>query len=68
MLPARRSDPARALALDGVLERLTGGAAGREAPDNPDGWVTAVRRQPAAPAHPAGLSRRMRYDARQIIA
>ena len=50
MLPARRSDPARALALDAVLDRLTGGPAGRENPDNPDGWVTAVRRQPAAPA------------------
>ncbi|HXR45079.1 MAG TPA: DEAD/DEAH box helicase, partial [Pseudolysinimonas sp.] len=50
MLPARRSDPARALALDAVLDRLTGGPAGHDSPDNPDGWVTAVRRQPAAPA------------------
>src|SRR6187399_481693 len=50
MLPARRSDPARALALDAVLDRLTGGPAGQDSPDNPDGWVTAVRRQPAAPA------------------
>src|SRR5688572_26166777 len=50
MLPARRSDPARALALDAVLDRLTGGPAGNDTPDNPDGWVTAVRRQPAAPA------------------
>jgi len=49
MLPARRSDPARALALDAVLDRLTGGPTGLESPDNPDGWVTAVRRQPAAP-------------------
>jgi DEAD/DEAH box helicase domain-containing protein len=48
MLPARRSDPAQALALDAVLERLTGGA--RERADNPDGWVTAVRRQPASSA------------------
>ena len=50
MLPAklpRQSDPARALALDAVLNRLTGGPAGLESPDNPDGWVTAVRRQPA---------------------
>jgi len=43
------SDPARALALDAVLDRLTGGPAGLACPDNPDGWVTAVRRQPAAP-------------------
>jgi DEAD/DEAH box helicase domain-containing protein len=53
MLPAklpRQSDPARALALDAVLDRLTGGPAGVECPDKPDGWVTAVRRQPAAPA------------------
>jgi DEAD/DEAH box helicase domain-containing protein len=53
MLPARlrtTSDPARALALDAVLHRLTGGPAGLECPDNPDGWVTAVRRQAAAPA------------------
>ena len=50
MLPAKRSDPARALALNDALDRLTGGPAGLECPDNPDGWVTAVRRQPAAPA------------------
>jgi DEAD/DEAH box helicase domain-containing protein len=55
MLPVRRSsDPARALALNDVLDRLTGGTAGPAGlecpPDNPDGWVTAVRRQPAAPA------------------
>jgi DEAD/DEAH box helicase domain-containing protein len=50
MLPVKRSDPARALALNDALDRLTGGPAGLDCPDNPDGWVTAVRRQPAAPA------------------
>jgi DEAD/DEAH box helicase domain-containing protein len=53
MLPAklpRQSDPARAQALDAVLDRLTGGPAGLECPDNPDGWVTAVRRQLAVHA------------------
>jgi DEAD/DEAH box helicase domain-containing protein len=48
MLPARRSDPAQALALEAVLDRLTGG--GRDRPDNPDAWVTAIRRLPASPA------------------
>jgi DEAD/DEAH box helicase domain-containing protein len=37
----RGGDPA----LEGVLNRLTGGAA--ERPDMPDAWVTAVRRLPA---------------------
>src|SRR6187549_2866193 len=64
MLPARRSDPARALALDAVLDRLTGGPAGHDSPDNPDGWVTAVRRQPAAPAvlapFPEAVDQRLR--------
>ena len=47
MLPAKRTAPARTLALDAVLDRLTGPQPDRA--DNPDGWVTAVRRQPAAP-------------------
>jgi DEAD/DEAH box helicase domain-containing protein len=42
MLPARRSDPAHDIALQSVLDRLTGGVPDR--PDNPDGWVTAIRR------------------------
>jgi DEAD/DEAH box helicase domain-containing protein len=58
------SDPARALALNDVLDRLTGGPSGREYPDNPDGWVTAVRRQAAAPAafapFPAAVDERLR--------
>ena len=42
MLPARRTDPAHDIALQSVLDRLTGGVPDR--PDSPDGWVTAVRR------------------------
>ena len=48
MLPAKRTDPAHDLALQGVLDRLTGGVG--ERPDQPDGWVTAVRRLPARSA------------------
>ncbi len=47
-IAVRRSDPAHDLALQGALERLTGGAV--ERPDTPDGWVTAVRRLPARDA------------------
>jgi DEAD/DEAH box helicase domain-containing protein len=47
MLPAR-TDVAQDQALQGALDRLTGGAADR--PDAPDGWVTAVRRLPAQSA------------------
>jgi DEAD/DEAH box helicase domain-containing protein len=42
MLPARRTDPAHDQALTAALDRLTGGTPDR--PDNPDGWVTTVRR------------------------
>src|SRR5687767_3588405 len=48
MLPARRTDPAHDQALQTVLDRFTGGLADR--PDNPDAWVTAVRRLPAKTA------------------
>src|SRR5688572_22902891 len=44
MFPARRTDPAHDLALTAALDRLTGGTPDR--PDNPDGWVTTVRRLP----------------------
>jgi DEAD/DEAH box helicase domain-containing protein len=44
MLPARRTDPAHDQALAAALDRLTGGTPDR--PDNPDGWVTTVRRLP----------------------
>jgi DEAD/DEAH box helicase domain-containing protein len=48
MLPARRTDPAHDLALQGAVDRLTGGVPDR--PDRPDAWVTAVRRLPAREA------------------
>ncbi len=62
MLLARRTDPAHEVALQTVLDRLTGGLAGR--PDAPDGWVTAVRVLPARSADyaafPAGVDGRLR--------
>jgi hypothetical protein len=66
MLPAKlpkQSDP------PGVgARRRPGPPDGRtcrlECPDNPDGWVTAVRRQPAAPAacapFPDAIDQRLR--------
>ena len=45
MLPAKRTDPALDQALQTVLDRFTGGAL--ERPDDPDAWITAVRRLPA---------------------
>src|SRR6266545_599009 len=53
MLPARRTDPAHDIALQSVLDRLTGGVPDR--PDSPDGWVTAVRRLPARAAEYASF-------------
>ena len=53
MLPARRTDSAHDNALQTVLDRLTGGAA--ERPDQPDAWVTAVRRLPARAAEYAAF-------------
>jgi DEAD/DEAH box helicase domain-containing protein len=48
--------------LQSVLDRFTGGIA--ERPDNPDGWVTAVRRLPARTASyadfPDGVDARLR--------
>ena len=62
MLLAKRTDPAHEIALQSVLERLTGGLA--ERPDAPDGWVTAVRCLPARcaeyAAFPAGVDDRLR--------
>jgi len=59
MLPASLPISSRAVrtrgtdpALEGVLERLAGGAV--ERPDLPDGWVTAVRRLPAREAQFGG--------------
>ncbi len=61
-IAVRRSDQALDLALQGALDRLTGGATDR--PDTPDGWVTAVRTLPARTAHyapfPDGIDARLR--------
>ena len=61
MLPAKRTDPAHAHALDTVLSRLLGGRSG--GPDRPDGWVTAVRRlaprQAQYSAFPDGVDPRL---------
>src|SRR5690606_1938390 len=61
MLPALRTDLAHEHALQGALERLTGGVADR--PDTPDGWITAVRRLPALDARyaafPDGVDERL---------
>jgi DEAD/DEAH box helicase domain-containing protein len=61
MLPARRTDPAHDIALQTVLDRLTGGLGERA--DQPDGWVTAVRRLPAKAAvyapFPDGIDERL---------
>jgi DEAD/DEAH box helicase domain-containing protein len=57
-----RTDPAHDLALQSVLDRLTGGLP--ERPDSPDGWITAVRRLPARAASyapfPDGVDGRLR--------
>jgi DEAD/DEAH box helicase domain-containing protein len=62
VLPARRTDPAHDLALQTVLDRLTGGLV--ERPDSPDAWVTAIRRLPARSAlfadFPEGVDARLR--------
>ena len=60
MLPAKRTAPAHNVALDAVLTRLVGTGVGTDVgtglgtdtarADTPDAWITAVRRQPAAPA------------------
>ena len=48
MLPAKRTTPAHNVALEAVLTRLVGTRTERA--DTPDGWITAVRRQPAVGA------------------
>jgi len=76
MLLAKRTDSAHEIALQAVLDRLTGGLpphrtgvrsadpglAGRR--DTPDGWVTAVRALPARSAayaaFPSGVDDRLR--------
>jgi DEAD/DEAH box helicase domain-containing protein len=62
MLPATRTSAAQEMALQTVLDRLTGGFPAPR--DMPDGWVTAVRVLPARPAShapfPAGIDDRLR--------
>ena len=68
MLPATRTGSTHDLALQSVLDRLTKGAidrmAGSDLPDDANGWVTALRRLPAAEARhapfPAGVDERLR--------
>jgi DEAD/DEAH box helicase domain-containing protein len=62
MLPAIRTSAAQEMALQTVLDRLTGGVPAPR--DMPDGWVTAVRVLPARAASnapfPAGIEHRLR--------
>ncbi len=62
MLPAKRTSAAQEMALQTVLDRLTGGVPAPR--DMPDGWVTAVRVLPArAASHapfPSGIDQRLR--------
>ena len=66
MLPARRTDPAHELALQTALDRLTGGVQDRQ--DTPDGWVTAVRVQPARPAQYAAFPAGVEPPLREVLA
>ncbi len=65
MLPARRSDPAHEHALQTALDRLTGGVAERS--DEPDGWVTAVRRLPALSARYAPFPETLDARLQQVL-
>jgi DEAD/DEAH box helicase domain-containing protein len=60
--PVRRSDPARDIALQTALDRLTGGR--HTDHDAPDAWVTALRVLPVLSARyapfPDGISERLR--------
>src|SRR5688500_17566623 len=81
MLPARRTDPAHDNALQAALERLTGGVPGPSTspgaspstslgvnrPDNPDGWVTAVRRLPARSADYTPFPERVDAGLRDVL-
>src|SRR5687767_13051350 len=62
MLLAKRTEGAQEMALQTVLDRLTGGVPAPR--DTPDGWVTAVRVLPAKAASyapfPAGVDDRLR--------
>ena len=66
MLPATRTDPARDMALQTVLDRLIGGSADRA--DKPDGWVTAIRRLPPRPAEYASFPDTLDGRVREVLA
>ena len=66
MLPARRTDPAHDQALQTVLDRFTGGLV--ERPDNPDAWVTAIRRLPAKAAEYAAFPEAIDARLRSVLA
>jgi DEAD/DEAH box helicase domain-containing protein len=61
-----RTDPAHDLALQTVLDRLTGGSV--ERPDSPDGWVTAIRRLPARTAQFAAFPDGIDAHLREVLA
>jgi DEAD/DEAH box helicase domain-containing protein len=67
MLPAKRTVPAQNAALDAALARLVGGAAPSQA-DNPDGWITSVRRQPAVDARYAPFAEGVDPRLREVLA
>ena len=70
MLPVKRTAPAQNVALDAVLSRLVGTSVGTDdaRPDAPDGWITAVRRQPAVAARFAGFPDGVDERLRQVLA
>ena len=65
MLPVARTDVAHDQALQGALERLTGGTADR--PDAPEGWITAVRRLLAQPAKYADFPPDIDHRVQQVL-
>src|SRR5689334_3923061 len=65
MVPARRSDPAHDIALQSALDRLTGGLPDR--PDNPDGWVTAIRRMAPREARYAPFPDALHAALREVL-
>src|SRR5262245_5365645 len=66
MLLARRTDPAHDVALQAAVDRLTGGPA--ERPDQPDAWVTAVRRLPARAAEYTAYPEALHPRLREVLA
>ena len=65
MLPVRRTDPAREIGLQTVLDRLIG--RDRRTQDAPDGWVTAVRILPALSAQYAPFPKDVSQALLQVL-